>query len=135
MDFSCNCKLTVKFINLRLHINSFQVYRMCRTQATITYYGTFPPRNRLNFHQNSLVIVILVARLLLPSVTQKLCECEHGVLTQKCMFILQRYLASKSFVALPAAFSSTYLDKEVPNKITILTSLVRFLAFLQIHRI
>lgn len=94
MDFSSNCRLTVEFINLRLHINGFLVYRMCHCKHNPSSSHVlwqkykqkpFPPRNRLKFHQDSRVIVILVARLLLSSVTQKLCGWEHGVLTQKCM--------------------------------------------------
>jgi hypothetical protein len=34
----------------------------------------------------------------------------------KCLFILEHYFASKSFAAVREAFSSTYPNKEVPNK-------------------
>jgi hypothetical protein len=35
------------------------------------------------------------------------------------VFILEIYIASKSFVAIREAFSNAFLDNEVPNKITI----------------
>jgi hypothetical protein len=35
------------------------------------------------------------------------------------VFILENYLASKSFAAVREAFSNAYPDKEVPNKTTI----------------
>jgi hypothetical protein len=35
------------------------------------------------------------------------------------VFILERYLASKSFAAIREAFSNAYPDKEVPNKTTV----------------
>jgi hypothetical protein len=67
------------------------------------------------------VKVTLVARPLLTPFAQKLCICEHGVRLYsqtECVFILENYFASKSFVAFREAFSNAYPGNEVPNKTT-----------------
>jgi hypothetical protein len=42
------------------------------------------------------------------------------------MFILEHYLASKSFAAVREAFSNAYPDKEVPNRTTIHRLVTKF---------
>jgi hypothetical protein len=51
---------------------------------------------------------------------RKRCAGENMVYSQaERVFILEHYFASKSFAAVPEAFSNVYPDKEVPNKTTI----------------
>jgi hypothetical protein len=42
-----------------------------------------------------------------------------GYSQQECAFILERYFASKSFIAVREAFHHVYPDKNGPNKITV----------------
>jgi hypothetical protein len=54
----------------------------------------------------------LIPRPMLTPDAQKLCGCER-------VFILEHYLASKSFAAVREPFTNAYPDKEVKNKTSI----------------
>jgi hypothetical protein len=81
-----------------------------------------PPRviDSPNLPRDIRAKVTLVARPLLTPVAQS--RCELGVFTYsrvEHVFILEHYLALKSFAAVREAFSNTYPDKKVPNKTTV----------------
>jgi hypothetical protein len=96
------------------------VFNLKRSLSTVTYHGTKvkresgpPPCNTLSrpapWHSSE---VTLVARPVLMPVNQKLCMCEHGLLSVNPPALL----ASKSFAAVRETFSSAYLDMGISSK-------------------